>query len=433
MSSVEKIDVVVVGGGLAGLAAAYRLGTAGRQVILLERGDAPGSKNVSGGRIYVEPIRRYLPEIVEEAPFERPVVKEMLEILDEEGSILLEHGCTHRRAKPYQSHTVLRARLDAWFGEKVMEKGCFVIPGRRVDDLLWEEGRVAGVKAGGEEIPARVVIAADGALSFMAEKAHLRSGSREPANYAVAMKEIYKLDPGVIEERFGLEAGEGAACLFAGSVTKGMFGGGFLYTNRDSLSVGLVIGIEALMKAGGAEESHRLMEAFTARPEILRWTKGGELKEYAAHIIPEAGIGGISKLVTDSMLVAGDAAGFALNLGLTVRGMEFAVASGVLAGEVADEALTREDTSAQFLSLYEKKLKESFVLQDLQTFRHSREVLDNPRLLKVYPKFLCELLGDLYAVDGGPKASLYKTAKKVARKHVLTWDGFKDFLSFRKM
>ncbi len=108
--------MVVVGGGLAGLAAAYRLSTAGRQVILLERGDAPGSKNVTGGRIYVEPIRRFLPEIVEEAPFERPVVKEMLTILDEEGSVLLEHGCAQRRTKPYMSHTVLRARLDAWFG-----------------------------------------------------------------------------------------------------------------------------------------------------------------------------------------------------------------------------------------------------------------------------------------------------------------------------
>lgn len=433
MSSTDKIDAVVVGGGLAGLAAAYRLSAAGRQVILLERGDAPGSKNVSGGRIYVEPIRRFLPEIVEEAPFERPVVKEMLMILDEEGSVLLDHGCAQRRTKPFQSHTVLRARFDAWFGDKVMEKGCFVIPRRRVDDLLWEEGRIAGVKAGGEEIPARVVIAADGALSFLAEKAHLRSSPREPADYGVAVKEIYKLDPAVIEERFGLEAGEGAACLFAGAVTKGLFGGGFLYTNSDSLSVGLVVGIEALTRSGSGEESHRLMEAFTSRPEVLRWTRGGELKEYSAHIIPEAGIGGIRKLFTDNMLVAGDAAGFALNLGITVRGMEFAVASGVLAGEVADEALAKDDTSAQFLSLYEKKLRESFILQDLETFRHSREVLDNPRLLKVYPKFLCELLRDLYAVGSDPKPSLYKTAMEAARKHVLTWDGFKDFLSFRKM
>ena len=428
----ETIDAVIVGGGLAGLAAGYRLASAGRQVILLERGDAPGSKNVSGGRIYVEPLRRYLPEIVEEAPFERHVVKEMLAILDGEGSVILEHSSAQWHKEPYMSHTVLRARFDNWLSEKAMEKGCFVIPRRKVDDLLWENGRVAGVKAGGEEVRARIVIACDGALSFMAEKAGLRSSPREPADYAVAMKEIYRLDPSTIEDRFGLEAGEGAACLFAGAVTKGMFGGGFLYTNSDTLSVGLVIGVEALM-GQTAEASHQLMEAFTARPEVLRWTKGAELKEYAAHVIPEAGIGGISRLYTDNMLVAGDAAGFALNLGLTVRGMEFAMASGVLAAEVADEAIGRDDTSARFLSLYEKKLKETFVLQDMETFRHSREVLDNPRLLTVYPKFVCELLQRLFTVDGGPKASLYRTAKEVARRYVLTWEGFKDFLTFRKM
>ena len=376
MASMEKIDAVIVGAGLAGLAAAYRLSASGRQVILFERGDAPGSKNITGGRMYVDPIRHYLPEIVEEAPFERHVAKEMLVLLDEEGSVLLEHGNERWRQEPYMSHTVLRAKFDSWLAERVSEKGCFVIPKRRVDDLLWEDGRVAGVRVGGEEIPAHIVIAADGALSFMAEKARLRP-RRKPRDYAVAVKEVYRLDPNVIEDRFGLGPGEGAACLFMGSVTAGLFGGGFLYTNRESLSVGLVLGIEALVKAGGALESHRLMEAFVARPEVQRWVKGGELKEYGAHVITEAGIQGVSKLYTGGMLVAGDAAGLALNMGLTVRGMEFALASGVIAAEVADAALAKGDTSGPFLSLYERKLKESFVLRDLETFRHSREVPEN--------------------------------------------------------
>ena len=170
----EKLDAVIVGGGLAGLAAAYRLAEAGKQVLLLERGDAPGSKNVTGGRIYVEPLRAFLPFIVDEAPFERHVVKEMITVLDEESSVQLEYAQDSWRKQPYMSYTVLRARLDQWLSEKVTEKGGFVIPNRRVDDLLWEDGRVAGVKAGGEEIGAHVVIAADGALSFLAEKAGLR-------------------------------------------------------------------------------------------------------------------------------------------------------------------------------------------------------------------------------------------------------------------
>ncbi len=428
----DKIDAVVVGGGLAGLAAAYRLAQAGRQVILLERGDAPGSKNVTGGRMYVEPVRRYLPDLLKQAPFERPVVREMLCVMDDGASVLMEHGNAAWRQEPYMSYTVLRARFDAWFGEKVMEKGAFVIPRRRVDDLLWEDGHVAGVRAGGEEIPAHVVIAADGALSFIARKAGLQTPGK-PGDYAVAIKEIYKLDERTIEERFGVGPGEGAACLFAGAVTKGLFGGGFVYTNKDTISVGIVLGIGALAEQGGRLESTGIMEEFTARPEVQRYIRGGELKEYSAHILSEAGIHGLSKLYGNGMLVAGDAAGFALNLGVTVRGMEFAIASGVMAAEVADEALGRGDVSAQSLSQYEKRLKDSVVMQDMENFRNSRRVLENPRLFTVYPKFLSELMQSLFTIDAGPKAPLYQTAMGVARRHVLKWEGFKDFMSFRKI
>jgi electron transfer flavoprotein-quinone oxidoreductase len=357
---------------------------------------------------------------------------EMLTVMDEEGSVLMEHGSDKWRERPYMSYTVLRARFDNWFSEKVMEKGGFVIPNRRVDDLLWEDGRVAGVKAEGEEIPAHIVIAADGALSFMAEKAKLRSPF-SPGNYAVAIKELYELDEKIIEDRFGLNAGEGAACLFMGAVTKGMFGGGFLYTNRDSVSLGIVLGIESLRKESARFQSHRIMDEFTARSEVQRWIRGGELKEYSAHVISEAGINGLSRLYTDGMLVAGDAAGFALNLGVTVRGMELAIASGVLAAEVADQALTKGDTSAGFLSNYEKKLKECFVLTDMETFRHSKEVLENPRLFTIYPKFMCELMEKLFTIGDGPKEPLYRSGREVAKKYLLKWEGLKDFLSLRKM
>ncbi|OPY69291.1 MAG: Electron transfer flavoprotein-ubiquinone oxidoreductase [Syntrophorhabdaceae bacterium PtaU1.Bin034] len=428
----DKIDVVIVGGGLAGLSAAYRLCEAGRQVILLERGDVPGSKNMTGGRLYVKPLKRYLPGLLDEAPFERPVVKEIITVLDEGKSFQTEYLNEQWRRPPYMSYTVLRAKFDGWLSEKVMEKGGFVIPRKRVDDLLWEDGRVAGVKVGGEEIPAQVVIAADGALSFMGERAGLRT-ALTPGNYAVAIKEVYGLDEKIIEERFGLEDGQGAANLLAGSVTKGLFGGGFLYTNRESISLGIVVGIGSLAGNHGGIEIHRLMEEFSARPEVRRWIQGGELKEYSAHIISEAGISGVSKLYAGGMLVAGDAAGFALNLGITVRGMDYALASGAVAAEVADEALAKGDFSAEFLSMYEQKLKESFVLADMETFRHSKEVLENPRLFTVYPHFLCELLQTMFTVDEGPKAPLYGDAKKAARKNILNWEGFKDFLMLRKM
>ncbi len=428
----DKLDAVIVGGGLAGLAAAYCLSDAGRQVLLLERGDEPGSKNVTGGRIYLAPLRSLLPGLFDDAPFERHVVKEMLTMVDGRNTTSLSHVQDRWRHGPFMSYTVLRARFDQWFSGKAMEKGAFVVPRRRVDDLLWENGKVAGVRAGGEEIPAHVVLAADGALSFMAEKAHMRQPLL-PSKHAVAVKEVYSLDPGAIEERFGLDPGEGAAQIFMGSITKGRFGGGFLYTNRESLSLGLVLGMDALMQGSEQFDVPSLMDEFESLPEIARYIKGGELKEYSAHTITEAGAGGLSRLFTDGMLVAGDAAGFALNMGVTVRGMEFAVASGVIAAGVIDEALKKNDFSAQFLSLYEKRLRESFVIKDMETFRHTAEVLSNPRLFTVYPTCVSSLLDAVFTIGEGPRKGLYRSAMDAAKKHVGVWSAFKDFLSLRKI
>jgi electron transfer flavoprotein-quinone oxidoreductase len=428
----DKLDAVIVGGGLAGLAAAYCLADAGRRVLLLERGDEPGSKNVTGGRIYLAPIRPLLPGLFDDAPFERHVVKEALTMVDGRNTTTLSHVQDRWRHAPYMSYTVLRLRFDQWFSARAMEKGAFVVPRRRADDLLWEDGKVAGVRAGGEEIPAHAVIAADGALSFMAEKAHLRQ-PLVPSRHAVAVKEVYGLDSGAIEERFGLDPGEGAAHLFMGSITKGRFGGGFLYTNKDSLSVGLVLGMDALMQGSEQFDVPSLMEEFESLPEIARYIKGAELKEYSAHIITEAGVGGLSRLFTDGMVVAGDAAGFALNMGVTVRGMEFAVASGVIAARVIDEALKKNDFSAQFLSLYEKRLRESFVIKDMETFRHTADVLSNPRLFTVYPACISSLLDAVFTVGEGPRKGLYRSAMDAAKKHAGPWSAFKDFLSLRKI
>ncbi len=428
----DKIDAIVVGGGLAGLSAAYRLADAGKQVILLERGDAPGSKNVTGGRIYVDPIRSYLPGVIDSAPFERHVVREMITVLDEGSGLQFEYGNEKWKKEPFMSHTVLRAKFDSWLADQAGAKGAFIIPRKKVDELLYEDGRVAGIRSGSEEIGAHIVIAADGALSFLAEKAGLRKPHR-PENLAVAVKEIYQLDERTIEERFGLGPDEGVAGLFMGSVTRGMFGGGFLYTNRDTLSVGLVVGIDSLIHGAGGFDAPGLMEGFTGRPEVQRWIRGGELGEYSAHVISEAGIGAIPKLYTGGMLVAGDAAGFALNLGLTVRGMEFAIASGVMAADTAVEALDANDLSENSLSRYGKRLRESFVLPDMETFRHSREVLDRQRFFTVYPRFICELFDELFTVGDKPKEGLYRTARRVAKKYVLNMETLKDLLAARKL
>ena len=315
----ERIDVVIVGGGLAGLATAYCLADEGLEILVAEKGDFPGSKNVTGGRIYLNPVRSLFPNLWGEAPLERHVVREKLTMMAETASTSVELRSDRFDQKPYHSFTILRAKFDRWFGDKVAEKGAFVIPKSKVDDLVFQDGRVAGIVAAGDEIYTDVVVAADGVLSLMAEKAGLRK-EQEPKHYAVSIKEVIELSRQTIEDRFNLEGDQGLAQLFFGTLTQGMMGGGFLYTNLESISLGLVVGIEALMEKEPKLEVNQMIEDFKQRPEIRVLVEGGEVVEYSAHVITEGGIHAMPKLFADGILVVGDAAGFGLNMLMTVRG-----------------------------------------------------------------------------------------------------------------
>ena len=426
----EKIDVVIVGAGLAGLSCAYALADSGLMVVVIERGDFPGSKNVTGGRIYLEPVRRMLPGLWDEAPLERHVTREILTLLGDENATSIAHDSDRRRQPPYPSYTILRAKFDRWLSEKVGEKGVFVIPQKRVDDLLVEGKRVIGVRAGDEEIPAEVVVAADGVLSFLAEKAGLRKPFR-PEHFAVGYKEIIRLDKEKIEDRFNLGPDEGAAQLFVGSITKEMMGGGFLYTNQESLSLGMVVGLGSLNTREPREEVYPLLDAFKARPEVQRLIHGGETVEYSAHLIPEGGIQTKPQLFTDGMLLVGDAAGFGLNMLITVRGMEYAMISGVLAAEAIRKAKEKGDFSASALSHYEGLVNRSVILKDLETFRRSPDILKNPRLFSRYPQFVGDLFEKLMAIDETPKDKLSSIAWREFRKTLLNLRGVRDIWSLR--
>jgi len=280
-----------------------------------------------------------------------------------------------------------------------------------VTDLVRDNGRVCGVIAGGDELQADVVIACDGVLSLIPEKAGLRVPAR-PHDYAVGIKEVIRLDRGAINDRFHVSDSEGAAHLFVGDITKGLFGGGFLYTNGESLSLGLVVSIEDIAKEEAAGDAPSLFEAFKARPEIEPLIRGGETVEYGAHVIPEGGYRSLSRLCGEGILVAGDSAGFALNLGFTVRGMEYALASGYYAAKAVIEAKKAGRYDAAALAAYQASLEESFVLKDFQTFKDTPRVLSNPHLFGHYPELIGNLMRDLYTVPAGPKSPVFTTLRK---------------------
>jgi electron transfer flavoprotein-quinone oxidoreductase len=416
----DKIDVVIVGAGLSGLACAYKLAEKDMQVIVVERGDFPGSKNVTGGRLYAMPIRAMVGDMLEGAPFERKIVRERWSLLGEDNSLGIDLTSEKFRKEDH-SFSILRATFDRWLADKLMEKGVFVIPKYRVDDLLWEDGHIAGVRAGQEEIYAHVVVAADGVLSFMGEKAGLKP-KMSPHNYAVGIKEIIELPEEKINDRFNVEPGEGVAHLFLGDVTKGLFGGGFLYTNKESVSLGIVVGIKALIESKQNFEAHTLMDMFKERYEIRTLIKDGLLSEYSAHVIPEGGLGGISRLYGNGIILTGDAAGFALNMGVTVRGMEFAIASGIKAAETIIQAKEANDFSEKSLAKYEASLKETFVLKDLQTCKDMPAFLDNESFFAFYPKCFPDLVEKVMWFDQGPKTGIGKTAwSQLKSSGMMSW------------
>jgi len=428
----EKVECIVVGGGLAGLSAAYGLAGAGAEVMVLERGDYSGAKNVTGGRLYVSPIRGFYPELWEEAPFERPVARELITMMGDGAHTTFELASDRLVADPPQSYTVVRARLDQWLAEKVGEKGGMVVPGMKVDELLRKEGRIVGIRAGADEIGADVVVVAEGVLRLLAEPAGLAARPVD-RDHALGYKEVIELPAGVIEDRWNLNPGEGAAQLFLGSVTQGMLGGGFLYTNKESISLGVVVGMQA-MKADGREiKSHELLDRWKELPQIKPLVADGTVAEYSAHAIPEGGIAKVPRLYGDGYVLAGDAAGLSLNALVTVRGMDFAIASGYYAAQAILRARQAGDFSAAGLAPYEAALRDSFVLKDLETARIYPQFMELPRLFTHYPTAVSRLCEDVFTIGPGPTPSLMKKAWKGIRRDFLNVGTLRDVWLARKL
>jgi len=360
------------------------------------------------------------------------VARELVTMMGDGAHTTIEIAADRFTGERPQSYTVLRAKLDQWLAEKVAEKGAVVVPNMKVDELLRKDGRIIGVRAGGDEIGASVVIVAEGVLRLLSSEAGL-AAEPQAKHHALGYKEVIELPAGVIEDRWRLNPGEGAAQLFMGECTKGMLGGAFLYTNKESISLGMVVGMEALRTRRDGTESWQLLDAFKELPQIKPLVAGGAVAEYSAHSIPEGGISQVPKLAGDGYLVAGDTAGLSLNALVTVRGMDFAIASGYFAAEAVKKAKAAGDFTAASLAGYDASLRDSFVLRDLETARAIPGFMENPRLFTHYPQAVSRLLESVYTVGEQPQAGLFKKAWQGAKRDFMNVATFKDAWSMRKI
>ena len=401
MGSDEQFDAIVVGAGPGGAAAALTMARAGLSVVLFERAERPGQKNVMGGVMYGRMLAEVLPEFWKSAPMERVIVDERLWLTAPESVVTMGHKHVPHALEPPNAFTVLRVPFDAWFAAQAEAAGVLLIPGTTVEDVIRENGRVVGVRTGRQDgdLRANLVVIADGVNSFLVGRAGL-SRALQPNEVALVVKEIIALPAAAIEERFALDAGTGATIEVYGTVTQGMSGYGFIYTNRESLSVGIGALLSQFMTTRITPSD--LLEGFKAHPMVAALLRGGEMREYLAHAIPEGGFRAMPRLFDDGVMVVGDAAMMVNNLHR--EGSNMAMAAGRMAGETAIQAKRAGDWSARALSRYQELLEASFVLQDMRKYERLPELVERrPDLLQLYPQLLSEAIEEMLTVDGASK------------------------------
>ncbi len=412
----NRFDAVIVGAGPSGSSAAFTLARKGYKVLLIDRGRRAGTKNVYGGRVYSEPLEAIYPTLNKDAPIHRWVKVEKLSLTSEEGLTSLEY-----RSEASKSFTAYLPELVGWMAAKAEEAGAIVATEVKVDSLVAKEGKVIGVQAGSDIVYADVVIDAEGVNRLLSEGDRL-TDMPSLDTLAIGLKEIIKLDAKRVDDRFGLEEGEGMAWMLMGDVTKYLPGGAFIYTNRDSVSLGLVFILSHAVK-GVETHIFKLLEDFRLHPHLKQLWADGELLEYSAKLVPEYWRGFMPKKLSGSgLLVAGDAAGLLLNNGLTIRGVDLAAYSGYLAAETYDKAHGQGDFSAEALSAYDQAIKTGFIGKELRRHNGLEYMRRHTRFFEQYPKLTAKSMSSVFDI-GLESPTMWKalrTAQKESGLSTLT-------------
>ncbi|HYY65860.1 MAG TPA: electron transfer flavoprotein [Nitrososphaeraceae archaeon] len=279
----EHFDAAIIGGGSAGLAALKHLSNLKKQAVLLEAGSTIGSKNVSGGILYSKKSKNgkvynvediYGQQFITEAPLERQITKYILHATSKDKLFSIDLTSAHEYQANF-AYSVLLNKLNSWFGKEAGQsaerQGGGIVTGVHVQSISWNDDNTIIVETNElEQFVVKAIIAADGINSEIAEITGARSKFTSKEVYQ-GVKVVVRLPEQIIEQRFEIGPNEGAAHLFAGDITLNHIGGGFLYTNQDTLSVGAVYHYDSLIEK--PTEPYILIDTLLRNPLVREFIK----------------------------------------------------------------------------------------------------------------------------------------------------------------
>lgn len=426
----EKFDCIIVGAGVAGLAAAMTLARNNMKFLLIEKGEFPGSKNVSGGVLWGSDLAKLVPNYWEEdAGWDRFINHRRLTFMDDQSTFSVDFKSTHFNETPYTGVVVLRSKFDRWLADKVEEAiaesdysmDSFIATNILVEEVLMEDGKAVGIRTGEEKFYADSVIIAEGVNNLLTRQVGLQD-SYVPADHMLTgIKEIIRFDQNVLEDRFQLSGRSGMSNEFVGFATDGVEGGGFLYTNKDTLSLGLVLGLKDLREKG--KKPYDILNTFKKHPVISDMIKGGEVVEYSAHIVSSGDKRVMpKKLYTHGLVICGEAANLLMNAGKAIQGMDYAMRSGILAAETIVDSKKAGDFSDSAMKKYQNRLDDSYVMKDINNFQDAVHLLHDPVMTQKVPNLICDFGRKFFSIKNEPTKKARNMMSDSIKEHASYWE-----------
>ncbi|HUH82423.1 MAG TPA: FAD-dependent oxidoreductase [Nitrososphaerales archaeon] len=442
-----EYDVIVVGAGPAGSAAALSLARKGVNVLMLEKARVPGERSMTGGVIYGDfpdgwGLISLVPDFESAAPLERRILSHEVVVLGapdygagtskfyklSKTSLPARLGLFQMSFETGHDFSVLRRPFDRWFANMAVQAGAMLSTDSTAEGLIKEGDSVVGIRTHREDLRARLVIDASGVTSKLVAEAGLRD-RLTPRQLYHGIKRIYRLDPGTIEKRFRVKPGEGRAVFFLGEFMHEIGGGAFVYTNRDTLSVGLVVSMDSLIRRTTEHfnEVGKLLDVldeFEAHPMVAELLDGAQALEYSAHNIPKGHKAILKRPYADGFLVAGDALGSFVKIGPMIDGMRRAVTSGMMAAATYLEASGSGSYRARNLSKYRELLGP--VYEDVGRSGRDSFISESPFTYHTLPRllFATSLTSSVFTFEPRPPPSDAKdaTARIQEGTGLLTYD-----------